>query len=89
MARSKIPNWAGAQMAPNESWAYPIKQSPDHNIEMTKILFKLAAGDLVEVPWIYVVNDARIRRWVNYYINTGQMKYCPNRDYAEVMKEPK
>ena len=49
-------------------------------LERTRTLLKLAAGELVKVPWLMIVDDARIRFWVNYYLNAKKMEYSPQMD---------
>jgi hypothetical protein len=61
----------------------PLEPLPNYGeIEKFNILMKLGAGDLVEVPWSMIVDDARIRHLVNYLINVGKMRYAANMDAA-------
>ena len=51
-------------------------------LETFNVLMKLAAGEMVEVPWSMIRDDDRVRYLVNKLVREKQLEYSPGKNSA-------
>jgi hypothetical protein len=65
------------------------RMSRTSELERFNVLMKLAAGEVVEVPWNMIKDDDRIRLLVNKLVRAHQLQYSISRNSVVPVGRPK